>query len=499
MGNNKKGSLALRKKEIETRLFINGEFVKSTGGKTFETINPADESVITTVEEATEKDIDNAVAAAVAAFKPKSKWRTMSAYERGQAIQRIADGIEEKKVLFAELETLDNGKPMAKEGQGYGSTVDVDLAVKCFRYYAGWCDKIEGETIPIEGNMFCCTIKEPVGVCAQIIPWNFPLLMAAWKIAPALAAGCTLVLKTSEKTPLSGLMLAKVIQESEIPKGVVNIISGAGSVGAYLAKHNDVRKISFTGSTAVGHKIMQMSAESNLKRVSLELGGKSPLIVMEDADIDKAVEIANIGLFLNHGQCCAAGSRLFVHEKVYDEFVKKAGEKARQIKVNDGFHPEADQGPQVDKLQFDRVMGYIQKGKEEGAKLVVGGERHGKKGYYIQPTVFADVTDDMTIAKEEIFGPVQSILKYKTYEEVVERANNTIYGLASGIVGKDISQVMTIAKGLEAGTVWINTYNSFDTAAPFGGYKQSGHGRDKGHAALENFLETKTIMLPLLN
>lgn len=454
------------------------------------------------------------VQAAKEAFKLGSPWRSMDGTQRRDLLIKLATLIERDHDFLSELEALDNGKPIGTEGQ-YGTKVDVGLVSQHFRYFSGWADKITGSTVPVEGNVFCYTRKEPVGVCGmvctilsfsptltltrfQIIPWNFPLAMAAWKLAPALAAGNTAVLKTSEKTPLSALHLAKLIKEAGFPAGVVNILSGFGpSAGAPLAQHRDIDKIAFTGSTPVGHKIAAMAAETNLKNVSLELGGKSPMIVLDDANIEEAVEIAHVGLFLNQGQCCCAGSRLYVQAGVYDKFVKAVMDKAKAIKVGPYTEKGAEQGPQVDDLQFKRVMSYIEKGKAEGATCALGGARHGDKGYFVEPTVFTDVKDDMTIAKEEIFGPVMSILKFETDEEVVERANNTIFGLAAGIASTNGARAISLAHQLRVGTVWINTYDNFDAAAPFGGYKQSGNGRDKGEGALENWLETKCVMMPL--
>jgi len=483
--------------KIETRLFINNEFVNSVNGKTFNTINPATEEVICEVQEADSADVDKAVAAAKAAFAIGSEWRSMDASKRRDLLLKLADLIQRDHEYLEELESLDNGKPLGRNGQ-YGTFIDVMLAYQHFRYFAGWADKIQGTVIPVDGNNLCYTRREPVGVCGCIIPWNFPLLMAVWKLAPALAAGCAVVLKTSEKTPLSVLHLGKLVVEAGFPPGVLNILSGYGpTAGAPLAQHPDVDKVAFTGSTPVGHKIMQYASETNLKKVSLELGGKSPLIVLDDADIDIAVNAAHVGLFLNQGQCCVASSRLFVQDTIYDKFVEAAVKKAQAIKVGPHTDAAADQGPQVDDIQFERVMGYIKKGKEEGATVATGGERYGTKGYFLQPTVFTDVTDDMTIAKEEIFGPVMSILKFSTDDEVVQRANSTIFGLAAGVISKSSSRALGIANQLRAGTVWVNCYDNFDAAAPFGGYKQSGHGRDKGEAALDNWLETKCIMLPL--
>lgn len=481
---------------FETRLFINNEFVNSVGGKTFDTVNPATEKVICAVQEADARDVDLAVSAARAAFET-GKWSSMLASQRRDLILKLAQLIEDNKAYLSSLESLDNGKPSSNPST-YNSQADVHLCIQFYRYFAGWADKVQGRTMPVDGNMLVYTQQVPVGVVGQIIPWNFPLLMMAWKLAPALACGCTVILKTSEKTPLSALAIAKLIKEAGFPPGVVNILSGYGpTAGEPLARHMDVDKIAFTGSTAVGKKIEIMASESNMKRVSLELGGKSPLIVMPDADLDQAVGVSQVGLFLNQGQACCASSRIFVHEDVYDEFVKKSTEAAAKRKLLAPSDANCEQGPQVDKLQFDRVMSYIEAGKTEGARLTTGGSRHGDVGYYIQPTVFADVTDDMKICREEIFGPVMSILKFKSVDEVVKRANNTVYGLASGICSRNIKDALGIASRLRAGVVWINTYDFFDAALPFGGFKQSGHGREGGEYALSLYTETRTVCVAL--
>jgi len=483
--------------QIETRLFINNEFVNSESGKTFATLRPDTEEVICEVQEADKADVDKAVAAAEEAFKLGSPWRSMDATDRRDLMLKLADLIVRDRDYFEELEALDNGKPLGREDY-YGTKADIYLVIQHFRYYAGWADKIQGSVIPVEGNNLCYTRREPIGVCGCIIPWNFPLAMLAWKMAPALACGNTVVLKSSEKTPLTALHFAKLTKEAGFPAGVVNILSGYGpTAGTALAMHPQVEKIAFTGSTAVGHKIQQMASETNLKKVSLELGGKSPLIVLDDADIDVAVNMAHVGLFLNQGQACCAGSRLYVQEGIYDKFVEAAVAKAKAIKVGSYTDGNVEQGPQVDKIQFDKILGYIEKGKEAGATVQTGGGRHGDKGLFIQPTVFTDVTDDMVIAKEEIFGPVMSIMKFSTDEEVVDRANRTIFGLAAGIMSQNIGRAIGMANQLRAGSIWVNCYDNFDAAAPFGGYKQSGHGRDKGEAALDNWLEIKTIMIPL--
>jgi aldehyde dehydrogenase (NAD+) len=376
--------------------------------------------------------------------------------------------------------------------------VDVAATVACYRYFAGWADKVQGKTIPIDGNYFCYTRHEPVGVVGQIIPWNFPMLMQAWKLAPALATGNTVVMKPAEQTPLSALRIGELIVEAGFPEGVVNLLPGFGpTAGAAIASHMDVDKVAFTGSTEVGHLIMEAAAKSNLKRVSLELGGKSPNIVFADVDLDEAVEGAHFGLFFNHGQCCCAGSRVFVEEKIYEQFVEKSGARARKRTVGDPFDPQTEQGPQVDQAQFDKVMGYIDSGRREGANLVCGGERVGDRGYFIQPTVFSEVQDDMKIAKEEIFGPVMSIIPFKSLDEVVARANRTDYGLAAAVWTRDIQKAHAVANSVRAGTVWVNCYNILDTRAPFGGFKQSGIGRELGEYGLQQYTEVKTVIVKL--
>jgi len=372
------------------------------------------------------------------------------------------------------------------------------LSGACYRYYAGWADKIEGKTIPVNGDYFTYTRHEPVGVCAQIIPWNFPLLMQAWKLGPALATGCTVVMKPAEQTPLTALRVGELIVEAGFPEGVVNIVPGYGpTAGGALLAHPDVDKIAFTGSTEVGRLIMSGAASTNLKRVTLELGGKSPNIIFADADIDAAIEGAHFGLFFNQGQCCCAGSRVFVQEQIYDKFVERSAQRAKARKVGDPYHADTEQGPQVSKEQHDIVMNYINKGKSEGARLVAGGASAGPKGYFVQPTVFADVKDDMTIAKEEIFGPVMSIIKFKDVNEVIKRANLNQYGLAAAVWTKDIQKALQVVNKVRAGTVWVNCYDVFDAAAPFGGYKASGIGRELGEYGLRNYTEVKTVTIKL--
>ncbi len=476
-----------------TKLLINNEWVESVSGKRFETINPTTGEVICDVAEADAADVDKAVEAARNAFN-SDDWRKMSARKRGELLYKLADLIEKNKEELARLETLDNGKPLSEALIVF----DLPFVIETYRYYAGWADKIQGKTIPISGSYFCYTRHEPVGVVGQIIPWNFPLVMQAWKLAPALAAGNTIVLKTAEQTPLSALRVGELILEAGFPPGVVNILSGYGpTAGAAIARHRDIDKVAFTGSTEVGHLIMEAAAKSNLKRVTLELGGKSPNIVFADADLDIAVKGSHNALFFNQGQCCNAGSRLFVEEKCYDEFVAKSVEKAKQRKVGDPFATDTEQGPQVDQDQFDKVMSYIESGMHQGARMLCGGHRFGDRGYFIEPTVFADVQDEMKIAQEEIFGPVMSIIKFKDIDELIERANKTIYGLAAGVWTKDISKAHAIAHSVRAGTVWINCYHVFDIAAPFGGFKQSGMGREMGEYGLQQYTEVKTVTVQL--
>jgi len=474
------------------KLLINNEWVDSISGKTFATINPATGEEICQVAEADAADVDKAVHAARVAFET-GPWHNTSGSQRAQLLHRLADLIEKHADELAQLEALDNGKPYF-----IASVADLPLTVACYRYYAGWADKIQGKTIPVNGDFFCYTRHEPVGVVGQIIPWNFPLLMQAWKLGPALATGCTVVLKPAEQTPLTALRVGELLLEAGFPPGVVNLLPGYGpTAGAAIARHMDVDKVAFTGSTEVGRLIMQAAGSSNLKRVTLELGGKSPNIVFADADMDQAIEGSHQALFFNQGQCCCAGSRLFVEDKCYDEFVEKSVARAKARTVGNPFDKNTEQGPQVDSDQFNKVMGYIEAGKKDKAKLLAGGNRVGDKGYFIEPTVFGDVQDNMKIAQEEIFGPVMSILRFKDLDEVVDRANKTLYGLAAAVWTRDISKAHAVANAVRAGTVWVNCFDVFDAAAPFGGYKQSGIGRELGEYALQNYTEVKTVTIKL--
>ncbi len=479
------------RRSFQTRMLIGGQWRDSVSGKSFSTINPATEEVIAEVAEGDAADIDLAVKAARKAFD-SGPWRKTDARDRGRIMNKLADLIEQNIDELAELETLDNGKPIRES-----RNADLPLVIDCFRYYAGWADKIHGQTIPIRGNYFCYTKREPVGVAGQIIPWNFPMLMVAWKWGPALAAGCTVVLKPAEQTPLSALRLGELALEAGYPEGVINIVPGFGeTAGDALVKHKGVDKIAFTGEGRTAEIIMGNAAPT-LKRITFELGGKSPNIVFADADLEKAVDGAMLGLYLNQGQCCCAGSRLFVQESVYNEMVDRLAQKTSERKLGDPFDPATEQGPQVDKAQYDKIMSYIEKGKSQGARCVSGGTRFGEKGYFIKPTVFADVKDDMAIATDEIFGPVLSVIKFKDVEEVIQRANTTDYGLAAAVWTRDIGKAHAIADRVRAGTVWVNCYDVFDAAAPFGGFKRSGIGRELGEKALDNYTEVKTVTVSL--
>ncbi len=478
-------------RSFQTKMLIDGRWRESVSGKTFATVNPATEEVIAEVAEGDAADVDLAVQAARKAFD-SGPWRKADARDRGKLLHRLADLIEEEIDDLAALETLDNGKPIGESRQG-----DLPLVVDCLRYYAGWADKIHGQTIPIRGNYFTYTKREPMGVAGQIIPWNFPMLMVAWKWGPALAAGCTVVLKPAEQTPLTALRLGELAMEAGFPDGVVNIVPGYGeTAGAALVRHPGVDKIAFTGEGRTAQIIMKSAADT-LKRITFELGGKSPNIVFADANLDAAVDGAILALYLNQGQCCCAGSRLFVQDSAHDAFVEKLAVKLKARRLGDPFSSDTQMGPQIDQAQFDKVLSYVEKGKAEGARCVTGGERVGQKGFFIAPTLFDNVTDDMEIARDEIFGPVLSVIRFHDTEEVIRRANTTDYGLAAAVWTRDIGKAHAIAERVRAGTVWVNCYDVFDAAAPFGGFKRSGIGRELGEKALDNYTELKTVTIAL--
>lgn len=469
------------------KLFINGEFIESVSGKTFETMNPATGKRLVVVYEAGREDINRAVMAAQQAFD-EGPWSKMSASERSRIMYKLADLMEENKEELAQLETLDNGKPLRET-----TRADIPLAIEHIRYYAGWATKIVGQTIPVSGNYFNYTRHEPVGVVGQIIPWNFPILMAMWKLGAALATGCTVILKPAEQTPLSALYVAELIQEAGFPNGVINIVPGYGeSAGQAIVKHPLVDKITFTGSTEIGKIIMKQAAES-LKRVTLELGGKSPNIILPDADLSRAVPGALTGIMFNQGQVCCAGSRLFIPKKIFDNVIADLTTHTTALKQGAGIDPQTSIGPLVSEQQQKRVLDYIDKGIDEGAEVVVGGTKPFENGYFVSPTVFVDVRDDMTIAKEEIFGPVVTAMPFDDIDDVIERANRSNYGLAAGVWTENIKHAHYIANKLRASTVWVNCYNAFDAASPSGGYKQSGIGREMGSYALQNYTEVKSV------
>ena len=473
------------------QLFIDGKFVNALSGKTFPVYNPATGEILANVAEGDSADIDIAVAAARRAFD-HGPWRKLSPSQRARLIYQLADKMEERLEDFALLESLDNGKPLA-----VARVADVPMSIDNLRYMSGWATKILGDSIPLPGEFHAYTRREPIGVAGQIIPWNFPLLMAAWKIGPALAAGCTIVLKPAEQTPLSALLLAELAAEVGFPEGVLNVVPGYGeTAGAAIANHPDVDKVAFTGSTDVG-KLIVRAAAGNLKKVTLELGGKSPNIIFADAKLDEAIAGAAFGIFFNMGQCCTAGSRLFVERSVFDQVTEGIAQAATAMRVGPGLDTTTDIGPLVSDEQLDRVTGYIQSGIAEGARTLSGGGRVGDRGYFVAPTVIVDVKPHMKIMREEIFGPVVAATPFDDPAEILDAANDTVFGLAAGVWTRDVGKAHSVAAGLRAGTVWVNCYNVFDPALPFGGFKQSGWGREMSHNALECYTETKSVVVKL--
>ncbi|XP_041956916.1 retinal dehydrogenase 1-like isoform X1 [Alosa sapidissima] len=476
-----------------TKIFINNEWHESCQKRKMAVYNPATSDIICEVEEGDTEDIDKAVKHAREAFQLGSPWRRMDASERGCLLNKLADLVERDQRILATMESINSGKLFLM-----AYFVDLVATIKTLRYYAGWADKVQGKTIPVDGDYFTFTRHEPIGVCGQIIPWNFPLMMFVWKIAPALCCGNTVVIKPAEQTPLTALHMAQLIKEAGFPPGVVNVVPGYGpTAGHAIAHHMDINKVAFTGSTQVGKLIQRAAGDTNLKRVTLELGGKNPNVVFADSDLELAVQQAHHGLFFNQGQCCLAGSRVFVEEPVYEEFVRCSVEMAQRKVLGNPLDPSVDHGPQIDKKQFDKILELIESGKREGAKLECGGAPWGQKGFFIQPTVFSDVRDNMRIAREEIFGPVQLIMKFRSVEEVIQRANDTQYGLAAGVFTSDISKALAITSALQAGTVWVNCYNAMSTQCPFGGFKMSGNGRELGEYSLQEYTEVKAVTIKI--
>lgn len=470
--------------------FINGRFVDSASGATFDTYNPATGETICKVAAGDKADIDAAVQAARHALESNA-WKKMNAADRGVLLFRLADLVEQNAEELALLESLNSGK-IISDSRG-----DVQGVVNCLRYYGGWADKIEGRTVPVRGNFLSYTLRQPVGVVGQIIPWNFPLLMLGWKWGPALACGNTIVMKPAEQTPVTAMKMAQLAHEAGFPAGVINLVNGMGeTAGASLVTHPDVDKIAFTGHYETA-KIIQKAAADSLKRCTFELGGKSPNVIFADCNLDDAVEGAFHAIYFHGGQCCTAGSRLFVEEPIRAEFVKRLAERARERRLGDPLDENTEQGPQVSQEQLDKILGYVELGQKQGAKLVSGGKRSGNAGFYIEPTIFDGVKDDMAIATDEIFGPVVSVLPFNGLEEVVARANSTYYGLAAGVWTKDIDKAHAYARDVKAGTVWVNCYHVVDTSTPFGGFKMSGQGRENGEAVLEHYTETKTVTVKL--
>jgi acyl-CoA reductase-like NAD-dependent aldehyde dehydrogenase len=478
---------------MQTKLFIGNEWCDAASGQTMEVVNPATEEVIAAVASAGPDDLETAVHAARTALN--GPWSALSARERGRLVRKLGERLLERADEIARLETLHNGKPISES-----RNIEIPAAAECFEYYGGWSDKIMGETIPVKGNHLTYTLREPIGVVAAIVPWNFPLLLAAWKVAPALACGNTVILKPASQTPLTALALAEIAVEVGLPPGVLNVLTGPGaSLGQAIVEHPGIDKIAFTGDTTTGKGIMR-GAAATLKRITLELGGKSPNIVLADADIDAAVRGATMGIFYGKGEVCAAGSRLLVDTSIKSEFIDKLAARAKKMVPGDPLDPKTRFGAVSSRKQMDTVLRYIDSGKREGATVVAGGARADigtGKGFFVQPTVFADVQPEMTISREEIFGPVLAAIEFADIDEAIARANDSPYGLAAGVWTRDIKKAHYVARKLQAGTVWINTYNVYDTAAPFGGYKQSGFGREMSAHALEHYTQIKTVWVDL--
>jgi aldehyde dehydrogenase (NAD+) len=477
---------------VRTDLFVANEWRPAGSGKRFPVVNPATEEVLAEVAAGDAADVDAAVQAAKTCFASPA-WRDLSARKRGRLLSKTADLLDARLDEFARLETAQNGKTL------FESKIELAMTVNTLRYYAGWADKIVGDTLPVEGNFLTYTLREPIGVVGAIVPWNFPLNIASWKIAPALAAGCTMILKPASETPLTALLFAELVLEAGFPPGAFNVVSGGGATaGAALVRHPDVDKIAFTGSTEVGRQIMKLAADTN-KRVTLELGGKSPNVIFADADLKAAVRGAQTGIFYGKGEVCAAGSRLLVEKSVHQQVIEQLAEGAKKLTPGDPLDKNTRLGALVSKKQQESVLAYVKKGVEEGAQLVAGGKaaKANGKGYFVEATVFDGVRPDMTIAREEIFGPVLAVLTFDDFEQGVALANQTMYGLAAGIWTKDIQKAHRAAKAIRAGTVWINSYNVYDSGAPFGGFKASGYGRDLGREALDGYLETKTVWVQL--
>ncbi|KAJ6541706.1 NAD-dependent aldehyde dehydrogenase [Mycena capillaripes] len=477
---------------IPTGLFIGGKFLNGSENTTIDVLNPTNGKLITKIAEATAQDVDTAVKAAQLAFD--TTWGlNVSGAKRGELLYKLATIMDAARDELSALEALDNGKTFT-----WAKFADIDFSISVLKYFAGWADKITGQTLETDEKKLAYTRHEPIGVVGQIIPWNFPLLMFTWKIAPALATGNTIVLKPSEFTPLTALRMCAMIQEAGFPPGVVNVVTGYGNtVGAAISSHMGIWKVAFTGSTLVGRKIMEAAAKSNLKPVTLELGGKSPNIIFNDADLENAVAWTAHGIYFNHGAACCAGSRIFVQSGIYDKFLEKFTEKSKSIRIGDPFSADVDQGPMSSEAQFERIMGYIESGKQEGATVHLGGDRFGTEGYYIKPTIFTNTTPEMKIVKEEIFGPVGVIIKFEDEEDVVRQANDTLYGLVGAVFSQDIDRAIRTAHRIQAGTVWINCYNVLSPSVPFGGYRQSGIGREMGEYALEHYTNVKAVHINL--